>query len=290
MKTTVLLAGASLLLASNAYASDGSFAEGKKLFQDNCLACHDAQLDPPQAPPMFAVQMKYKMATPGKASFVDKVTSFATHPTKEKAILKKPVKVLGLMPDMGFEESDVRKIAAYLHDETFAPPCNHWKVALRITKEKNDMKHHNKIKQRYNAMCSEKPETTEKHAKPSMPTTSAAEEGTLKYVMQQLGKDYTALDHAILMEDFDRAAKAANHIANHDKPSMWQKMKIMGGLRTDMPNFKKADEKVHNLALDIEKAAKAKDMPQLIQQQSKMLSACMGCHTAYRTKVMDFLK
>ncbi|PCI45073.1 MAG: hypothetical protein COB41_02580 [Proteobacteria bacterium] len=117
-----------------------------------------------------------------------------------------------------------------------------------------------------------------------------AEDGTLKSVMQQLGEDYTTLNQAILMADFDRAAQAAHHIAHHDKPSMFQKMKIMAGLRTDMPNFKKADDKVHKLALDIEKSAKAKDMPQLIQQQSNMLSACMGCHTTYRSRVMDILK
>ncbi len=289
MKTILLWAGTSLLLASNAYASDSSFAEGKKLFQENCFVCHNAQLDPPQAPPMFGVQMKYKMATPDKASFVDKITAFATHPTEDKAILKKPVEVLGVMPDMGFEQEDVRKIAAYLHDETFAPPCQHWKVAMRITKERHDLKHHDEIKQRYNAMCSET-STTKQHTPFNMPTASAAEEGTLKYVMQQLGKDYAILNQAILVEDFDRAAKAAHHIAHHDKPSMWQKMKIMGALRTDMPNFKKADGKVHKLALTIEQAAQAKDMPQLIQQQSKMLSACMGCHTSYRTKVRNILK
>jgi len=128
-----------------------------------------------------------------------------------------------------------------------------------------------------------------------MPSTYAddkgfAEERTLKAVMQQLGNDYNTLNQAVFLEDFDAAAKAANNIANHGKPSMFQKMKIMAGLRTDMPKFKKADAKVHNLALDIEKSAKAKNMAQLIQKQSAMLSACMSCHTSYRSRVIEILK
>jgi len=119
---------------------------------------------------------------------------------------------------------------------------------------------------------------------------ATSDEGTFKSVMQKLGGNYNMLNQAILMEDYDRAAKAANKIANHDKPSMSQRMKVMSTLAMDMPNFKKADGKVHKLALQIEKSAKAKDMKMLIQQQSQMLKACMACHTTYRRKLIDVLK
>lgn len=116
-----------------------------------------------------------------------------------------------------------------------------------------------------------------------------AEEVTLKSVMQQLGKDYAGLNQSILMEDFEASAQAAHRIAHHDKPSLLQRMKIMTGLRSDMPGFKKVDTKVHQLALDIERAALAKDMPLLIQHQSNMLSACMACHTTYKARVIDIM-
>ncbi|MBL1351929.1 MAG: cytochrome c [Zetaproteobacteria bacterium] len=117
-----------------------------------------------------------------------------------------------------------------------------------------------------------------------------AEEGTLKVVMQHLGQDYAALNQAILVEDFEQAAQSAHKIAYHDEPSMWQKMKIMGSLRTEVPDFKKTDEKVHQLALNIEKEAKAKNMNGLIQQQSNMLSACMSCHSTYRQRIIKILQ
>jgi cytochrome c556 len=121
-------------------------------------------------------------------------------------------------------------------------------------------------------------------------TNSYAGDGSLKQVMQQLGSDYSDLGDAILWEDFDAAAEAAHAIAYHDKPSMGQRMKIMGALGTEMPEFKKADGRVHDLALNIEEAARAKDMPLLIQHQSRMLTACMACHTTYRSRVIEALK
>ncbi|MDQ6952987.1 MAG: cytochrome c [Mariprofundaceae bacterium] len=290
MKKTLALLTISLCGTTTALASDHLFAEGKTLFQENCLVCHNAQLDPPQAPPMFGVQMKYKMATPDKESFINKMTSFATHPTEEKALLKKPVQVLGVMPDMGFDEGDVRKITAYLYDETFAPPCKHWEIAMRMTQVSHDMKHYQKIKKRYNALCVEKPSQKSKVIQTTIsPSFTPAEEGTLKSVMQHLGQDYAALNQAILVEDFEQAAQSAHKIAYHDEPSMWQKMKIIGSLRTEVSDFKKADKKVHQLALNIEKEAKAKNMNGLIQQQSNMLSACMSCHSTYRQRIIKIL-
>jgi len=118
----------------------------------------------------------------------------------------------------------------------------------------------------------------------------APKEGeSLRVIMQQLGVDYAVLNDAILSEDFAGTATAAHAIAFHDTPSLGTKMKLMASLRSEMSDFKSADDKVHNLALDIEKAAKAKDMKTLIAKQSQMLSACMACHTSYRSRIMDIL-
>ncbi|WP_081881150.1 c-type cytochrome [Ghiorsea bivora] len=289
MKKIMMLAMVFGLMFTQAQAAETTFEEGKTLFQQNCLMCHDAQLDPAQAPPMFGVQMKYKMATSDKAAFVAKITDFATNPTTDKAILKEPVKILGVMPNMGFEEADVRKIAAYIHDETFAPPCNHWKHAAERFKKQGKMALYKKHQQKYDAMCSAADvQPKVKHAK-AQNTAITAEQGSLQAVMQQIGMDYAALDHAILQENFTAAAEAAHAIAFHETPSLGTKMKLMAGLRTEMKAFKKADGKVHHLALDIEKAAKAKDMKALIAKQSQMLSACMACHRSFRSRVISIL-
>ncbi len=298
MKKIILLAIA-MLFTANAYADEKKMAEGKSLFKENCFVCHNADLDPPQAPPMFGVQKHYKRATADRDAFIEKVTTFAMDPTEDKAILKMAVDHLGVMPNPGVEEADVRKIAAYIHDETFAKPCGHMKAAMKMAKSEGDLKHFNKIKKNFNRMCGNNSSSTARcgscgtnSVRPSstLPAPSSAEDGTLKQVMQQLGQDYSDLDRAILLEDFETAEKAAHTIAFHDKPSMGQRMKILASLRLEMSDFKKADEKVHALAVEIEQAAKAKDMPLLIKRQSQMLSACMACHTSYRSRVIDILK
>ncbi len=288
MKKVILLVGLSLAMTTQATASDKTFMEGKKLFQENCLTCHNAELEPAQAPPMFGVQMKYKMATKDKAAFVDKVTAFVTNPTEDKAILKEPVKVLGVMPNMGFEEDDVRKIAAYIHDETFEPPCNHWKHAAERFKQEGKMKLYQKHQKKYDMMC------TTSSTKPHQPMhkidkSVTAEAGSLKAIMQQLGIDFLALESAILVEDFAMAEKAAHAIAYHDTPSLGTKMKLLASLRTDMSKFKAADDRVHKLALEIKEAAKTQDMTALIAKQSQMLGACMSCHVLFRSKIAAIL-
>lgn len=279
----ILLFSITMLLAGNASAS-GNMEEGKRLFNENCFVCHNADLDPPQAPPMFGVQKHYKRATADRDAFIEKVTAFAMDPTEDKAILKMAVDHLGVMPNPGVEEADVRKIAAYIHDETFAKPCGHMKAAMKMARSEGDLKHYKKIKNNFNRMCANKAATSASNA------SSPAASGSLKQIMQQLGQDYGRLDHAILTEAFDSAEKAAHAIAFHDKPSMGQRMKLMGSLGMEMRDFKKADGKVHALAIEAEKAAKAKDMPRLIEHQSQMLSACMACHTSYRSRVIDILK
>jgi len=285
----LILLSLAMLLASNASASD-NMGEGKRLFNENCLVCHNAELDPPQAPPMFGVQKHYKRATTNRDDFIEKVTAFAMDPTGEKAILKMAVEHLGVMPNPGVEEADVRKIAAYIHDETFPKPCGHMKAAMKMAKSEGDLKHLNKIKKKFDRMCADKTSSSTPHASNTSPEPSTAADGSLKQVMQQLGQDYSKLDRAILMEDFETAAKAAHAIGFHDKPSMGQRLKILASLRMEMSDFKKADEKVHALSIEIEQAAKAKDMPLLIERQSQMLSACMGCHISYRNRIIDILK
>ena len=280
MKNIILVVVANLALVSHAYAEDNAFSEGKNLFQNNCLTCHNAQLDPPQAPPMFGVQMKYKNVTPNKTAFVSKITSFVMHPTEEKALLKHPVQILDLMPDLGFERSDVKKISSYIYDESFSPPCNHWKAAAKRFKENGNLKQYRNHQKRYDMRC-------QQQKKNSMLPASGT---SLKAIMQQLDRDYNKLTYAILLADFDSAAEAANGVANHDKAPMAQKKKLKQALGEKMKGFKQADMKVHALAMSIKKAAKAKDMQTLIQRHSQMLGACMSCHSTYRSKALQILK
>lgn len=280
MKKVIILSAA-MLISANVWASDSN-VEGKQLFQSSCLSCHDAALDPPVAPPMFGVQKHYKRATADRDAFIDKVTAFAKNPSGDKALMRMAVEHLGVMPNPGVEEAELRKIAAYIHDESFALPCAHWKAGMKMAKARGDMEHFKKDQMRYNRMCADQPATAQ--------AASKASGGSLRQVMQGLSREYANLNQAILREDFDGAVVAAHAIAYHDKPSVEDRMKLMRSMGTGMRHFKKADGVVHDLAIEVEKSAKQKDMPALIKAQSKLLPACMACHTTHRRNIIKILR
>jgi len=141
-----------ILFSGNAWAGQEQL-EGKQLLQDNCMGCHNAELDPPMGPPMFAVQKRYKMATSDRNDFINQLTVFTLHPSEDRAVMINAVELLGVMPDIGTNESDVRKIAAYIHDTTFAPPCAHWQASIKMARARGDMQHAKKDQMMYNRMC-----------------------------------------------------------------------------------------------------------------------------------------
>ncbi|MFC1542850.1 c-type cytochrome [Pseudomonadota bacterium] len=140
------------MFSVNAWAS-ADMQEGRQLMQSNCMACHHVELDPPMGPPMFAVQMRYKRVTTDRASFIERLTAFTMHPSEERAVMQNGIEQLGLMPDIGADEGEVRKVAAYIHDETFAPPCEHWKIGMKIAKAQGDTQHFKKDQMMFNRMC-----------------------------------------------------------------------------------------------------------------------------------------
>jgi len=157
----ILMICVALLFSANAWADNAlendAMEEGKLLMESNCMTCHNASLDPPMGPPMFAVQMRYKLATNDRDSFIDQLTAFTMHPSEERAVMQNGIEQLGLMPDIGADEDEVRKIAAYIHDETFAPPCEHWQIGMKIAKAQGDTKHFKKDQMMFNRMCLNQP-------------------------------------------------------------------------------------------------------------------------------------
>lgn len=107
-----------------------------------CDSCHNAELHPPKGPPMFGVQRRYNRATEGRAEFVARLVAHVTAPTEEKALMKMAVEKLGLMPPLPLGDAPLRKIAAYIYEAEFAPPCGHWKNAMGAPDSQQSKKHH----------------------------------------------------------------------------------------------------------------------------------------------------
>ncbi len=101
-------------------------AEKGKAAISVCLSCHNAELNPALAPPLYGVQNKYKQTYNDKQSFVDAISNWAKNPSLDKALMKRPIQKLGLMPAMPLPDDMLASIGAYIYEQEFEPPCTHW--------------------------------------------------------------------------------------------------------------------------------------------------------------------
>lgn len=62
-------------------------------------------------------------------------------PLKEKAIHDEALAQLGLMPALQMPDDLLKKIAAYIFDEQFLPPCTHWEIAVVNARARGNVEH-----------------------------------------------------------------------------------------------------------------------------------------------------
>jgi hypothetical protein len=73
--------------------------------------------------------------------FVERIIAFVKAPSLEQALITPAVERLGLMPALPLPDEMLRKIAAYIWEADFAPPCEHWRNAARWAESAGDADH-----------------------------------------------------------------------------------------------------------------------------------------------------
>jgi hypothetical protein len=119
----------------------------------------------------------------------------------------------------------------------------------------------------------------------ALPVTAVTGETTLKEIMQELRRDFLEVSDGFLLDDFDRVAEGALAIAEHPRIPPEQVERVAAELGPEMPVFKNFDVQVHELSLEIYKAAKDGDRAAAIAAYQGMVAACFDCHAAYRERV-----
>ena len=152
VKLAILLGAAFFTANVNALSPDAE--EGKELYPA-CNVCHDQALNPPKGPPMWGVQRRYKKHSVDDEVFVENIVNFVKAPSLDLAIHKQAVKQLGLMPPMPLPDVVLRKIATYILEENFSPPCDHWQIAITRAEKTGDMGHARKDRKMHNRFCSQ---------------------------------------------------------------------------------------------------------------------------------------
>lgn len=141
-----------LLLPMSVAALSPDATEGKQLFVI-CNSCHNEAQDPPLGPPMWGVQRRYQRNSLDNEDFIESIVSFVKNPTTETAIHDQALSQLGLMPPIVLPDEQLRKIASYLLEEKFPPPCKHWEIAVKRATARGDLAHAAKDSRQLDRFC-----------------------------------------------------------------------------------------------------------------------------------------
>lgn len=107
---------------------------------------------------------------------------------------------------------------------------------------------------------------------------------TLLEAMQALGHEMQNITTGISSENWSQVEKSALHIADHPRPSMTERMRIMSFLGSDKSTFKSFDKKTHATARIIAKAAADHDGAKVISEFAVLQQSCLDCHQSFREK------
>jgi len=151
-KTRIIIFLGTLLYTMDGIALTPDAAEGKLLYPA-CHVCHNQAMDPPLGPPMWGVQRRYKNSTLDDQDFVKSMSEFVKAPTLKNAIHDKAVEQLGLMPPMPLPDDMLKKIATYILEEQFPPPCEHWRIAIKRAEKKGDPAHAKRDRKQLKRFC-----------------------------------------------------------------------------------------------------------------------------------------
>ena len=118
-----------------------------------------------------------------------------------------------------------------------------------------------------------------------LPASAITGETTLKLIMQELRQNFLDVSDGFLLDDFDKIAEGALAIAEHPRIPAEQVQLVADELGAEMPVFKNFDVQVHELSLEMYKAAKERDRDAAVAAYQGMVAACFNCHSAFRERV-----
>jgi len=115
------------------------------------------------------------------------------------------------------------------------------------------------------------------------------QESHFRGMMQELGRQMGRLSEGIMADDMVLVASSAISIADHPKPPMSERIRIVSELGTDATAFRAIDTEVHDTAMAIHTAAKEGDRVEVTNGFHKLVNSCLACHTRFRGRLRSTL-
>lgn len=102
-------------------------------------------------------------------------------------------------------------------------------------------------------------------------------------IMEDLGDHMVGITEGITHEDWIRVAEHAEAVANHPRPPMTERVRIMAFAGTEVAQFKKYDNEVHEAASSLADEAAGGDGSAIIAAFGRLQNGCLDCHATFRS-------
>jgi len=106
-------------------------------------------------------------------------------------------------------------------------------------------------------------------------------------IMKDLGDHMVGITEGITREDWIRVADHARAIADHPRPPMTERVRIMAFAGTEVAKFKEFDAEVHNAAADLVDEAAGGDGSAIVASFGRLQNGCLDCHAAFRSSYRE---
>lgn len=116
---------------------------------------------------------------------------------------------------------------------------------------------------------------------------SGTERSALSAIMRGMSRNMQVITDGIAREDWTLIAETAPLIADHPRPPLAEKMRILGMLGADAASFKSHDRQTHRAAHDVRQAASRQDGIAVIAAYQRLQTACFDCHRTFRDRFVQ---
>lgn len=116
---------------------------------------------------------------------------------------------------------------------------------------------------------------------------TAAEPLVLRKIMRELGKNMQHISDSIMREDWTQVTEIAPRIADHPKPPLTEKIRILTFVGSDVGKYRDYDEKTHQAGQELRRAAVHKDRTEVISAFATLQESCAACHQSFRKSFQE---
>ena len=105
------------MLTSMVAFAESSTPGAQQLWEQRCGVCHSLNPPPKIGPPVRGIVMHYRSTHQTREAFVNAVSSWVTHPQKERSLIPQAIEKFGIMPPLAYDAGELRQIAGWMWDQ-----------------------------------------------------------------------------------------------------------------------------------------------------------------------------